>query len=308
MQPRATPLRPRPSSPRLRRPSRTRSLRSLVEARASSVAPTGSVTSSRATRDHVTPLGCHAACVRSASARTLRRTGGARPPSPHAASLRAARRGGCRRGGRRRPCRFPLRFSPLGIPLSRFPLSPRTTPKGANRRGTRHGGSYGAARGLEPLSPSLSWRAAPRRPPGGRHRPPLGPPCASAPAGPGALVGPGLAAAVQVLAQPRPSADSGPLPLVAEGNPLRPFPSRPPARPARRPSLPFPKAVTPAASAPAAPAPFSMRMPNRSACSPIFWGAASETVLFVHGERHGHASGPVRAREGKSEELDETSV
>ena len=89
-----------------------------------------------------------------------------------------------------RQCCFPLQFSPFGNPLSRFPLSKLNPPKGANRRGTQHGGFPVRRTARVPFSRAFSVRRTP--PPCGLPVPlrRSATPCAEAPQGAGALVRP----------------------------------------------------------------------------------------------------------------------
>jgi hypothetical protein len=153
---------------------------------------------------------CHASCD----------AYGARdgPPSPHAASLRAARHGGCwpafartlRRAGAAGGgghAFSPFSFPPLETP---FPDSPFSS--GPHQRGKTAGGQRTAAlmeNGASPalragLFPGAVFPAALRVP---AATPPLGRPCATAPAGPGALVGLKPAQTVQVFARFQPFED-----------------------------------------------------------------------------------------------------
>ena len=104
------------------------------------------------------------------------------------------------RGGRPRQRCFPPSVFPLWNPPFLIPPSKSNTPKGENRRGQQRGGFTGAAG--ETAGPLVPRGAAPRRPPGCQGHSAACPPCSSAPAGPGALVGPTRAA---LLAAPLPA-------------------------------------------------------------------------------------------------------
>ena len=102
------------------------------------------------------------------------------PPSPHGLPYGTRPRGMLARRAAV-GMRFPPSVFPLWKPPFLIPPFLRTTPKGENRRGTTHGGSYGKRRESGLLGRPLSWRRFPRRPSGARRHSAAWPPLAPRP-------------------------------------------------------------------------------------------------------------------------------